>query len=139
MDRLTSVGKVLATIGGAAWTVKSGAIILMDDHFQPFEGVLYFVGVGGLILGALGFGAFLARRWDGPARWIGFIVVAAAALTVTALASSFVQTAVAGAYTGPNVGIEEEMGILTPGVIWLIAGLYMIMATRSRADVSKRS
>lgn len=137
MDRLTSIGKVLATIGGASWTVKSGAIILMNDHFQPVEGVLYFLGVGGLIVGAMGFAAFVARRWSGPVRWVGFILLTAAALTVTGLASSLVQTAVADSYTGSNVGIEEEMGILTPGVIWLTLGFYMIAATRSPVDRSR--
>lgn len=137
MDQFLRIGKIFATIGGAAWTVKSGLIMLMNDNFQPVEGILYFLGVGGLILGAVGFAAFIARRWRGPARWIGFVVLVAAALTVTGLASSFVQTAVAASYTGTNIGIEEEMGILTPGTIWLIVGLYMIIATRSRAGVSQ--
>lgn len=139
MERLTTIGKILAAIGGAAWTVKSGLIILMNDHFQPFEGVLYFIGVGGLAIGALGFAAFFARRWEGLRRWIGYILVAAVALAVTAVASSFIQSAVAGRYTGTNVGIEEEMGILTPGVLWLLTGLYMIIATRRPADTSEQA
>src|SRR5687767_13512793 len=139
MDRLTNLGKVLATIGGAAWTVKSLVIISMNDHFQPIEGVLYFIGVGGIAIGALGLAAFLARRWNGPARWIGYILVAAATLALTAVASSFVQNLVAGWYTGPNVGIEDEVGILTPGLLWLIVGLYMILATRPRAETSERA
>ena len=133
VNRLVDVGKILGTVGGAAWTVKSGSIILMNSHFQPMEGVLYFIGVGGIFLGAIGFGAFVARRWTGAARWIGLIVVAAVALTLTALAATYVQTAVADSYAGGNVGIEEEMGILTPGIIWLILGIYMMMATRSRS------
>lgn len=132
MDQIIRVGKFLATIGGAAWTVKSGLIILMNDHFQPLEGVLYFVGVAGLVIGSLGFAAFISRRWFGAARWIGFVVVLAVALTLTGVMSSLVQTAVADIYTGHNVGIEEEMGILTPGLIWLILGLYMVKAAGPR-------
>jgi len=135
MERLAAWGKILALVGGAAWTIKSLVIILMNGHFQPIEGVLYFIGVGGIVLGAIGLGAFVARRWSGAARWIGFVAVLAVAIVITAVASSFVQTAVADSYSGNNVGIEEEMGILTPGIIWLLIGLWMIMA-RSRTRVS---
>ena len=137
MDQVVRVGKIVATVGGAAWTLKSGLIMLMNSHFQPAEGILYFIGVGGLVIGALGFAAFVARRWSGAARWIGFVVVLAVALAVTGFMSSFVQTAVADVYAGTNVGIEEEMGILTPGVLWLIVGLYMVVATRSRDDAPR--
>lgn len=136
MDQIVRVGKFLATIGGAAWTVKAGLIILMNDHFQPVEGVLYFVGVAGLVIGSLGFAAFISRRWFGIARWVGFVVVLAVALTLTGVMSSLVQTAVADLYTGQNVGIEEEMGILTPGLIWLILGLYMLKANGPRDHIS---
>lgn len=53
--------------------------------------------------------------------------------------SSFVQTAVADIYTGHNVGIEEEMGILTPGLIWLVLGLYMVMATRPHDHIASKT
>ena len=133
MDRLVRIGTLAATAGGAAWTIKSLAIILMNAHFQPLEGVLYFLGVGGMLVGALGFSAFIARRWSGAARWLAFVVTAGVALVVTALASSFIQSAVADAYTGSNVGIEEEIGILVPGVIWLAIGIFLVAATRRPA------
>lgn len=136
MDQGVKVGKVLAIVGGGAWTLKSGLIILMNDHFQPMEGLLYFVGVAGLVIGSLGFAAFVSRRWRGAARWIGFVVVLGVVLAVTGVMSSFVQTAVADLYAGQNVGIEEEMGILTPGLTWLILGFYMVMATRPPDDIS---
>lgn len=139
MDQVVRIGKVLATVGGGAWTVKSGLIILMNAHFQPVEGVLYFVGVAGLFIGSLGFAAFVSRRWRGSARWIGFVVVLAVALVATSGMSSFVQTAVADMYTGNNVGIEEEIGILIPGLIWLVLGLYMVMATRPRDHISSKT
>src|SRR5688572_13409177 len=115
MEKLIDIGKVAATIGGAAWTLKSGLIIAMNDHFQPMEGVLYFLGVGGMLVGAFGLAAYVAMRADGAARWLLFIVALAASLVITALASSFIQELVADSYTGNNVGIEEEIGILVPG------------------------
>jgi len=130
MTKLAEIGKIAATVGGAAWTVKSLVIIALDGNFQPFEGILYFIGVGGLLVGALGLGAFVAARWTGAARWVGFVAVVAVAVIVTSVASSVVQTSVADAYSGGNVGIEEEMGILTPGVIWLAIGLYLFAAAR---------
>ena len=136
MEGLIGVGKIAATVGGAAWTVKSLAIIAMNDHFQPIEGVLYFLGVGGILVGALGLGAFFAARRTGAPRWLTFVVVIGVALVVTALASSFIQSTVADSYTGDNVGIEEELGILTPGVIWLGVGLYLLRATRPPSQVS---
>ena len=129
---MITVGKIAATVGGVAWTVKAGAIIAMDGHFQPIEGVLYFIGVGGIFVGAFGLAAFAAARFSGAVRWIVFVVALAVALFVTAVASSFIQEMVADSYTGTNVGIEEEIGILTPGVIWLIIGLFLLMASRSR-------
>lgn len=143
MNRMFSTGKVLALIGGAAWTIKSMLIILMNNHFQPIEGVLYFIGVGGIVIGAFGFGAFFARRWNGAARWIGFVLMVAVAIVITAVASSVVQNAVAGSYSGSNVGLEEEMGILAPGIVWLIIGLLLLMArtppTAQEALVTERS
>lgn len=130
MEGLIQFGKMAATAGGAAWSVKSLVIIVMNDHFQPLEGVLYFIGVGGILVGALGLSAFVAARWSGIQRWIGFVVVLAVAVVVTSIASSFIQNAVGDAYTGTNVGIEEEIGILTPGVIWLFVGIYLLAATR---------
>ena len=131
MMGLIGIGRWAATVGGAAWTVKSLAIIMLNDHFQPIEGVLYFLGVGGILLGALGLGAFFAARRTGAASWLTFVIVIAVAVIVTALASSYIQETVSDSYTGNNVGIEEEMGILTPGVIWLAAGIFLFRATRT--------
>ena len=135
MEGLLRVGRIAATVGGVAWTVKSLVIIALNDNFQPIEGVLYFVGVGGILVGALGLGAYVASRWTGPARWVGFLAVVIVAAVVTSVVSSALQTAVADAYTGGNVGVEEEIGILTPGVIWLVVGLYLLRATgRGRGE-----
>lgn len=49
---------------------------------------------------------------------------------MTSVVSSVIQNAVGGAYTGTNVGVEEEIGILTPGIIWLLIGLFLVGATR---------
>ncbi|HEX2240411.1 MAG TPA: hypothetical protein VHJ82_04650, partial [Actinomycetota bacterium] len=133
MHNLIQIGKLAAVVGGGAWTVKSLAIIAMNRHFQPLEGVLYFLGVGGIVVGAVGLSAFVAVRWAGAQRWVGFVVVLVAAVFITSLASSFIQTAVADAYSGDNVGIEEEMGILTPGLIWLAVGLFLLAVTRRRS------
>jgi len=130
MERLTGIGKVAATVGGTAWTVKSLAIIAMNGHFQPIEGVLYFLGVGGILVGAFGLSAFIAQRISGATRWLIFVATLVVAVIVTSLASSFIQEAVADSYTGDNVGIEEEIGILTPGVIWLAIGLFLLFSTR---------
>lgn len=129
MERLIRIGKIAAVVGGGAWTVKSLLIIIMNDHFQPMEGILYFLGVGGIFVGAFGLAAFFAARRQGMARWLTFLVVLGVAVVVTALASSFVQETVADSYEGGNVGIEEEMGILTPGLIWLAIGAYLLAAT----------
>ena len=132
MERLIDIGKKAALIGGAAWTAKSLLIIAMNDHFQPIEGVLYFLGVGGIFVGALGLAAFFGAKASGASRWLFFLIALAAAVVVTALASSFIQETVADSYTGNNVGIEEEIGILTPGLIWLVLGIYLMVATRSK-------
>jgi hypothetical protein len=137
MNRLVGLGKVFAVIGGLAWTVKSGIIIIMNDHFQPVEGVLYFIGVGGIVLGALGFGAFVARRWDGAARWIAFVLALAISIVITAVAVSVVQNVVGDFYSGGNVGIEEEMGIITPGVLWLLIGLVMMMSRSTHEHLQR--
>lgn len=131
MERLIGIGKIAATVGGAAWTVKSLAIIAMNDHFQPIEGVLYFIGVGGILIGALGLAAFFGVRGSGAARWLIFVVVLGVSMVITATASSFIQETVGDSYTGTNVGIEEEIGILTPGVIWLAIGAFLLVATKT--------
>lgn len=59
-----------------------------------------------------------------------FAVVLVGAAVVTSVVSSVIQNAVGGAYTGTNVGVEEEIGILTPGIIWLLIGLFLVGATR---------
>src|SRR5687768_11050221 len=137
MQRLIDIGKVAATVGGAAWTVKAGAIIAMDGHFQPLEGVLYFLGVGGMFVGAFGLSAFIAIRASGVARWVFFVATLAASLVITALASSFIQEKVADSYTGSNVGIEEEIGILVPGILWLVIGLFMLAATKNTEEATR--
>jgi hypothetical protein len=129
--RIAQVGRVAALVGGLAWTIKAGLIILMNAHFQPVEGVLYFIGVGGILIGAFGLAAFIGLRWTGVARWIVFAVAIAAALFITSFASGSIQTVVADAYTGNNVGIEEEIGILVPGVIWLAVGLFLWRSSRA--------
>lgn len=130
MDRLLQIGKIAALVGGVAWTVKALVIIVRSANFQPLEGVLYFAGVGGILIGAFGLAAFVARRWDGAKRWIGFVVVLVGAAVVTSMVSSVIQNAVGDAYSGTNVGLEEEIGILTPGVLWLLIGLFLVGATR---------
>lgn len=132
MQQLVGIGKIAAAVGGAAWTLKSGLIIAMNEHFQPIEGVLYFLGVGGILVGALGLAAYVAARASGAMRWFLFLVTLVVAVIVTAIASSFIQEAVADSYTGNNVGVEEEIGILTPGVIWLAIGVFLLIATRRR-------
>lgn len=130
MERLIGIGKIAATVGGAAWTVKSLVIIIMNDHFQPIEGVLYFIGVGGIFVGALGLAAFFGAKTSGAAQWLIFVVALGVAVVVTAIASSYIQEMVGDSYKGTNVGIEEEMGILTPGIIWLAIGTFLLVATR---------
>ena len=127
---MIDIGRWAATIGGAAWTVKSLLIIAMNDHFQPIEGVLYFIGVGGIFVGAFGLAAFFGARTRGAARWLIFLVTLVVAVVVTSLVSSFIQNMVGDSYTGTNVGIEEEIGILTPGVIWLAIGIFLLLATK---------
>ena len=124
------VGKLAAVVGGGAWTIKSLVIIAMNGHFQPLEGVLYFLGVGGILIGAFALAGFVAARWTGMCRWVAFVATLVMSVVVTSAASSFLQNAIADAYTGNNVGIEEEIGILTPGVIWLGIGVFLLMATR---------
>ena len=131
MGRVLQVGKVAALVGGIAWTVKSLVIIALNAHFQPMEGVLYFIGVGGILVGAFGLGAFLARRWSGALRWVVFAATVFIAAVVTSWISSLIQEAVANAYTGDNVGLEDEIGILVPGLIWLAVGLFLLSATRN--------
>ena len=138
MQHVITVGKWAATIGGAAWTVKAGAIIAMNGHFQPLEGVLYFIGVGGIFIGAFGLAAFFAMRSAGAMRWVTFVVAFAVAVAVTWFASSFIQDAVVDSYTGNNVGIKDEIGILVPGVIWLAIGLFLLRAARG-ASSSRRA
>ncbi len=135
MKRFVSIGAALALAGGAAWSVKAGLIILMNDHFQPMEGVLYFMGVGGILVGAFAFGAFIAGRWSGAMFWLGLIIVTGLALSLTAVASSILQTAVRSAYTGSNVGMQDEIGILVPGLIWLSLGTLMVTRGGARPGV----
>lgn len=130
MEQLARIGKVAALVGGVAWTVKSLTIIALNDHFQPIEGVLYFLGVGGILIGALGLGAYVARRWTGVQRGLAFAITVVLAALVTSVVSSFIQNAVGDAYRGNNVGLEDEIGILVPGLIWLATGLFLLRATR---------
>jgi len=133
MQRLIDIGKIAAIVGGVAWTVKAGLIIAIDGHFQPIEGLFYFLGVGGIFVGAFGLAAYFGAKASGPARWVIFVVALGVAVVVTALASSFIQETVADSYTGSNVGIEEEIGILTPGLIWLAIGAFLLTVTRGRS------
>ena len=131
MNRVVHVGKLAAVVGGAAWTIKSLVIIAMNGHFQPLEGVLYFLGVGGILIGSFGLAGFVAMRWTDMRRWVAFVATLVMSVVVTSTASSFIQNWVADAYAGSNVGIEEEIGILTPGVIWLGVGVFLLIATSS--------
>lgn len=124
------LGGLGAVVGGLLWIVKFAVIALRDDNFEPLESVVFLGGLVGMIVGAVGVAALVARR-ESPWPRVGlFLLLFVAAGVGSFLLQIGVQAAVNAAVDADNVGISEEAGILFIGVLWL--GVGVALTRRSR-------
>lgn len=117
-------------VGGLLWVVKFAVIALRDDNFEPLESVVFLGGLVGIIVGAVGVAALVARRespWPPVAL---FLLLFVAAAVGSFLLQIGVQAAVNAAVDADNVGVSEEAGILCVGVLWLAVGLALTSRSR---------
>jgi hypothetical protein len=125
LGTLSRWGAIAAIVGGTIWVVKFAVITARDDGFEPLEGLFYFAGLIGIVLGSLGLAAFVAARQRGWLRTVTFVVVLVVAFGLSILLGDTVQSAI----ESDNQGIDEEPGILAVAVLWLGIGIALSRRT----------
>lgn len=136
MSKPARIAFTAAAVGGGAWAVKAAIITVKDGSFNPAESVFF---LGGL-LGILSAGVLLA--WTAAARAPIAARVAFAALglfagfAATFAVETFSKDLIAGLAAGDNLGLEEESGIFTAGLLWFILGLTGLMRDTSRTGLA---
>ena len=134
-DRVLHTTALIAAAGGAAWLVKF-ALILATSGETTSGGpvaVFYFLGVLLLMVGA----ATVTLRLVPPASRV-LTVIAALAAPVVAFASFVVLESIAKAVVG-DAGAEwlnDEVGILLTGLVWLAAGALLAQRPANRPAVA---
>jgi hypothetical protein len=128
MHTITRSAAVLATVAGAAWTVKFAVITARDGSFDPLESYVFILGLLGQIAAAALIAWQLTRALSGLAR-AGAAAAATLGIAAAAIAvQAAVAALVAARYDGGNLGIEQEAGILAIGLVWLALGVTALWA-----------
>ncbi len=109
------------------WVAKFAVITVRDDDFEPLEGIFYFAGLIGILIGAIGLAAFVSARQRGRLRGVTFLVVFAVGFFASVLLGDAVQSVI----ESDNQGIDEEPGILAVAVLWLGIGSALLRRTET--------
>lgn len=122
---------LIAFVGGAAWVIDTVTIAVLDRAFDPLDSVLFFVGLGCLVLTVVAVATRLSAGHRGRAR-LGRAAVAL--LAVTALLGSVslaADTLGRRLFSPANVGLHEEWSCFSVGLCMLaIAGWAAVEGRR---------
>jgi len=119
MIQLSRPTILAAGLGGALWTAKVAGLVATDGSFGALEGIAFLGGLAALVGACVLLALDLGRRLRGFAR-AAATVLATVGLVVASVAIENVGVGlIGGAYTGGNVAIEDEGGILLCGLAWL--------------------
>jgi hypothetical protein len=130
---LVRPGALAALAGGTAWIVKFAIITTRDGHFQPVEAVVYIGGLVAILIGVVGLASAVAARFRAWVRPVSFLVVFVVALAISFFLLETVQGLADG--TG-NEGLDEELGVLAVGVLWVAVGSGLYARARARRRTS---
>jgi len=136
MTSLTRTAVTAAALGGTLWTVKVVVITARDGSFDPLESVFFIGGLLALLAASVLVPLALSRGLR-PLPRAAVVLAGTFALVAVTLALEAIGKALAGAvYSGGNVGIAEESGILLCGVAWL--AVAATLAARGGVSVARR-
>jgi hypothetical protein len=127
-ERFIQIAAATAAAGGAAWVAKFAVLTATDGDGSV--GALYLLGVGLMLLGSTWVGVRLARN-----RRRAIVVVLAALSPLLVFASYTLLDAIGKAAAG-DAGpswLEDEVGILLTGLVWLSASAWVARRHGRRA------
>lgn len=125
MFSLTRLTTSAALAGGLLWSSKAAIIAARDDSFNPMESVFFIGGLAAWLTATVGLAILAARRFGGvrgAAAGIGTVVCTFA---VVLAVESLGKSAISGAASGSNLGLEQEGGIFAVGLVWLVASAVL--------------
>ena len=126
LERLVLWGSFGAIVGGAILVVKFAVITARDGSFEPLESLVFFAGLIGILVGALGFAALLTGRVSGWHRLVVFpLAFALPILLGVIVGDGLIRPAIGTA----NQGLDEESGILFAGLLWIAIGILLRKAS----------
>jgi len=118
-----------AGLGGALWTVKATGLMATAGDIGIAEPIAYLAGIAALLAACVLLAVDLARPLKGVARAAATALGAVALLAATVAIEAAGNGLIGGAYTGGNVAIEDEGGILLVGLAWL--AITLLLSRRS--------
>ncbi|HEV2107923.1 MAG TPA: hypothetical protein VGR16_06650 [Thermomicrobiales bacterium] len=128
-ERWITFGSIAATLGGLSWLAKMAVIIATDGEVND-EGAaafFYILGAALMMIGSTAVGVLLAGRRP---RWT--LVVAVALSPIFFIISFSILDGVAKPLVGDRgpAYLQDEAGIVTTAVAWLILGISVLNASR---------
>lgn len=134
-DRLITITATAATAGGLAWLSKLAVIAATDGRVNDTGAAAVFYLLGAVLL-AVGAGCATLRLLRPRKRWTRVAALLPAPVVFFAsfvALESLVKAAVGDA--GP-AWLEDEVGILATGAVWLATGLAVLRGASTRDDTA---
>jgi hypothetical protein len=132
-NRWITITAAAATAGGLAWLSKLAVIAVTDGRVEDTGAASAFFLLGAVLL-AVGAGCVTLRLLRPRARWT--TVAAVLPAPIVFFVSFIVLESLAKAAVGDAgpAWLEEEVGILATGAVWLATGLTLLRGSYTQAE-----
>ena len=119
MLSLTRPALIAAGAAGLLWTAKVAVITARDGSFDPLESYVFIGGLLAIVAASVLVPLSVTRGLAGLRRAAAVVAGAVLLFAATVALEAAGKALVGGPYSGGNLGIEQEAGILFAGLGWL--------------------
>ncbi|WEV78631.1 hypothetical protein O9K63_02195 [Janibacter cremeus] len=115
---------VLGAIAGVALVVDIAIITITNSHIEPLDSILFFIGLGAMVLTLAAVAVHVGAGHEGAAR-VGYTVLAFIAVTLVGATISFVADAAGRRVFSPdNIGLHGEWSFFSVALCLLALSVW---------------
>ena len=114
---------VLGATAGVFLVVDIAVITITNSHIEPLDSILFFIGLGAMILTLVALAVHLSTGHEGPARVAYGVLAFLAVLVVLGTIAAAADAAGSALFSPANIGLHGEWSFFSSAIcLLLIAG-----------------